>query len=168
MRDASGWRRSRPEPAVGQVARAALLHELQRDLATAVSELRADLGARIDEVFGGLSQRLDGLRLAPEPPPEAPAQLRSQLAWAYRELCRRLEYEDGLVDIPRLFDKVRQRMPTLGVATLHEELAQLWDADQLQLRIVNEVHELSEEQRALGIRRDNALHYYVYWPLERS
>lgn len=151
-------------------------------LTSEVEQLRADLLARLDEGLGLIKGRLEEL---PEPPEEVtiteeprppatqqkadaePVPMRDVIADAYRDLCLRLEFEDGLVDIPRLLLKVQQVYPDLDPEQFKQELIHLRDEDTLQLRIMNEVHQLSESERVMGIWHNNGLLYYIHWPEER-
>jgi hypothetical protein len=72
-----------------------------------------------------------------------------------------VEFQDRLVELPRLFDKAREELPGLTTAQFHDELLALEDERAVELHILNEVH--AAKRPDLGIRRGNALYYYAFW-----
>ena len=158
--------RGLPHPEARAVAEAGLWRQLHQDLTSSVEALRAEVSRHIDDGFVNLVARLP-VAEAEEASTQAAQSLRDQLAAAYRQLCHRAEYADGLVDIPRLFRMVSRVVPSLTTEAMKAELTRLWLANDLQLRVVNEVHELAPDQQSFGISHGNALHYYVFWPQER-
>ncbi len=77
----------------------------------------------------------------------------------YDELRLRDEYRDGIIDIPRLFQKTLRERPSLTIEQFHDELLRLRDQSKLELRIANEPHHVDHPEWA--IRRDDTLFYYV-------
>jgi hypothetical protein len=124
---------------------------------------------RIDQAFASLQRRLEAT-LASHPaqtahqPPQMPVSepLQSQLQKAYQKLCQFVEFEDGLVEIPRLFHEARRSRPDLTIDAFHRELERLWSQRTLELKVLNEVRSASEPDK--GIRRGDNLYYFVYWP----
>jgi hypothetical protein len=102
---------------------------------------------------------------APAPPQQAetaaPQSLRTVLHDAYERLCHYREFQDGLVELPRLYHEARKKLPGLTVQEFHRELDDLWSRREVELHILNEVERASEPDK--GIRRDDYLYYYVYW-----
>jgi hypothetical protein len=151
------------------------------DLAARLTKLEAALAAtgsdavlaRLDQAFAGLAARLEQARqafggAAPSGPaktgpvpPSGPPSLRSVLRAAYDKFCHFVEFQDGLVDIPRLYHEARRTLPALTVPELHRELLALWDSRELELHGMNEIHRAAEPD--LGIRRNDKLLYFVYW-----
>lgn len=130
---------------------------------------------RIDRAFAALEAKLDralpGRRAATaspgtsSPPTSAPAEpprLAAVLRQAYDKLTQFVEFEDGLVEIPRLYHEARRARPDLSVEACHRELEALWGRRELELKVLNEVRLASEPDK--GIRRDDNLYYFVYWP----
>src|SRR5262249_24536637 len=100
--------------------------------------------------------------LVPEaPPPESVDTLRTALRTAYDRLCCYREFQDGLVELPRLYDEAAKAVPELSVAAFRREVESLWQNNAVQLRILNEVREAEEAEKA--IQRDNKLYYFLYW-----
>jgi hypothetical protein len=135
---------------------------------------------QLDRTLQGIQAGLAPLRAALEPvgvaapsvpvpvsSPGAPLaaltreRLRQVLREQYGYLRQLVEYEDGIVPLPRLYDKTREVLPGLGVAAFHDELQALWNERRIELHILNEVHRA--EKPELGIRRKDALYYYVFW-----
>ena len=159
--------RALPDPDVRAVGAAMALRNLQASLGAAVDRLRDDVVKQIDEVATTVATQLSGWDLGGEEPIPT-GTLRDRLAASYRALCRRVDYEDGLVDIPRLYRHVRQEVPGLSVDAVREELQRLWQAEDLDLRVLNEVDLVPADERAFGIPYSNALYFYVDWNKERS
>jgi hypothetical protein len=149
----------------------------------ALQELRAQL-ARLEGTLQAIQAAIAPLRsalaeappTAPTPPPPlvpttaperppAPApsgeRLSNVLQQKYEYLCQLVEYEDGLVALPALFDRVREAIPGLTTAEFHAELQRLWDARQVELHILNEVRDA--QRLDLAIRRNDAVYYFVLW-----
>jgi hypothetical protein len=99
---------------------------------------------------------------SPEPPAPEPVPLQTALRSAYEKLCCFREFQDGLVEIPRLYHELRKSMADLSVPAFHAELQALWDARSVQLHVLNEVRSATEPEK--GLRRNDKLYYYVYWP----
>jgi hypothetical protein len=91
-----------------------------------------------------------------------PETLQGQLQHAYQNLCRFVEFEDGLVEIPRLYHETRRVRPDLTVEAFHKELDRLWSQRLLELKVLNEVRSAAEPDK--GVRRGDSLYYFVYWP----
>ena len=133
-----------------------------------------DLLGRIDQAFAGFDRKLAsrlGSAVATKQPnsptstpaaPSSPTSLRSILRKAYEDLCLYVEFEDGLVELPRLFHEARRAMSGLTVHAFHQELEALWSQKVLELKVINEVRSASEPDKAL--RRGDNLYYYVLWP----
>jgi hypothetical protein len=164
------------------------LAELSRAVATLAAKLQKlesavqsgpddKVLARIDQAFDALRARFDralqGASTAPgpppaprtSPPPTQPARQESLpqvLRTAYERLCCFREFQDGLVEIPRLYHEARRSLPSLTVGAFRGELESLWNARTVELHILNEVREAAESDKA--IRRDDKLYYFVYWP----
>jgi hypothetical protein len=122
--------------------------------------------AKIDDAFRTLTTRLERspspgpAGAAPSAPPPAQT-LRDVLRAAYDKLTRFVEFQDGLVDMPRLYHEAKRERPDLTVAAMHRELNALWTARELELQILNEVHQAAEPDK--GIWREDKLLYYVFW-----
>lgn len=97
----------------------------------------------------------------PSPQGKGAPSLRDAIRSAYQELCFFREFEDGVVELPRLYRKLQQTPPGPSAADFHAELKRLVSERKAELKILNEVHLAQEPQ--LGIR-DGALYYYIYWP----
>ena len=131
-----------------------------------------DLLARIDQAFAGLARKLEsrlGSAAATKNPANPisssaspPKTLRSILRKAYEDLCLYVEFEDGLVELPRLYHEARRTLSGLTVHAFHQELETLWSQRVLELKVINEVRSVSEPDKAL--RRGDNLYYYVLWP----
>jgi hypothetical protein len=124
--------------------------------------------AKIDDAFRALATRLDRTPppaptgTVPTPPPPKPSHsLRDVLHAAYEKLTRFVEFQDGLVDLPRLYQEAKRTQPDLTVAAMHRELKDLWAARELELQILNEVHRATEPDK--GIWHNDSLLYYVFW-----
>ncbi|MGL4550794.1 MAG: hypothetical protein ACRC33_06370, partial [Gemmataceae bacterium] len=79
----------------------------------------------------------------------------------YDYLRQLVEFEDGVVSLPRLYEKAKSDVPALTLKRFHDELLALWDERQIDLHILNEVHRVSDAE--FGVRRNDALYYYVFW-----
>jgi hypothetical protein len=99
--------------------------------------------------------------MAPLPPLPKDDSLRPVLRQAYEKLCRFIEFESGLVDLPRLYHEARVLQPTLSLDNFHRELDSLASQRVLELRVLNEVRTAVEPEKA--IRRGDNLYYFVYW-----
>jgi hypothetical protein len=106
----------------------------------------------------------------PAPRPEAAAipaaetpvgALHTVLQDAYERLCHFREFQDGLVELPRLYHEAQKKLPALTVEEFHRELDGLWSRREVEMHILNEVQRASEPDK--GIRRDDSLYYFVYW-----
>jgi len=105
----------------------------------------------------------------PAPPPPAPAApiapetLQTVLHKAYEELRSHYrEYQEGMVDLPRLYHEAKRSRSDLSVADFHKEVLALEGKRILDLHIRNEVRDAPEPDKA--IHRNNKLYYFVYWP----
>jgi hypothetical protein len=99
----------------------------------------------------------------PVPPPGQPPSpsLREVLRRNYDYLCRLVEYQDRLVEMPRLYQKAQSDVPQVTIQQFHDELLRLRAERKIELHILNEVR--SAEHPELGIREGNTLFYYVLW-----
>ncbi len=149
-----------------------------RDLPAQIDLAFAAMLARLESALGGLPPGAEPPTPAPSHPageaggkgparltagPEPPGgrRLRDVLHAAYERLCHFREFEDGMVELPRLFHEARKKLPGLTVEEFHRELDELWSGREVSLHILNEVGRASEPDKAL--RRDDALYYYVFW-----
>jgi hypothetical protein len=169
---------------LGEVAKAvaglaARLQKLEDKVQAGVDE---KVLARIDEAFGALTAKLGHAlpRPSPVPPPARAgetttttppgpwlepgpvASLSTVLHNAYEKLCCFREFQDGLVDMPRLYHEARNTIANLSLGAFHQELETLWNNRTIQLHVLNEVRSATEPDK--GIRRNDKLYYYVYWP----
>ncbi len=99
--------------------------------------------------------------LGQPPSPAVPALLRDLLRRKYDYLRRLVEFQDGLVELPRLYEKAHEEVPGLTVRQFHDELLKLWDERAIELHILNEVRSAGHPEQ--GIRRGDALYYFVLW-----
>jgi hypothetical protein len=98
---------------------------------------------------------------APKPPDSVP--LQAVLRRAYDELkAHYREYQEGMVELPRLFHEARRSRPGLSVEEFQRELLALEAKRVVDLHIRNEVRDAPEADKA--IRRNDKLYYFVYWP----
>jgi hypothetical protein len=173
-----------PAKDIGQLAKtvaglSARLEKLEAKLQGGADE---QVLARIDQAFATLTTRLERslptslpgpspstkhepvapTHEAPRPPGLAAQPLRATMRAAYDKLSCFREFQDGLVEIPRLYREVQATVPDVTVAALHRELEQLWSTREVQLHVLNEVRSAAEPDK--GIRRNDKLYYYVYWP----
>ena len=89
--------------------------------------------------------------------------MQAALRKAYDELKAHFrEYQEGMVELPRLYHEVRRARPDLTVADFHRELLTLETNRVIDLHIRNEVRDAPEPDKA--IRRNDKLYYFVYWP----
>lgn len=98
---------------------------------------------------------------APKPPDTQ--SLQAVLHKAYGELkAHYREYQEGMVELPRLYHEARRTRPGLTVEEFQRELLALESKRVLDLHIRNEVRDAPEAEKA--IRRNEKLYYFVYWP----
>jgi hypothetical protein len=82
---------------------------------------------------------------------------------AYEELkAHYREFQEGMVDLPRLYHEARRARPDLSVEEFRREILALESHRALDLHIRNEVRDAPEPEKA--IRRNDKLYYFVYWP----
>ena len=98
---------------------------------------------------------------AGEGSPPSPEQIRTVLRQAYDRLCLFEEFQDKLVEIPRLFHEAVRRLPELTRESFHQTLEGLRSERKIELHVLNEVHKASD--RHLAIERDGRVFYYVFW-----
>lgn len=160
------------QTAVGKVAKdvAALRKQLDK-----VEERLERMAATdpVSQALEGLESALDTIAARLEALPasakveQAAAQpskttdLRSDIQRAYRKCTHYAEYEDGTVDIPRLYHETKRLRPGVALEELHAELLALWDERQVELGVNNDSRAAKEPDK--GIRRDGRLLYYVSW-----
>src|SRR5262245_55412079 len=94
------------------------------------------------------------------PRPGAP-RLEESIRQAYDKLRHFVEYQDGLVEIPHLYDEVRQTTPGVTLDEFKEKVKSLWNERKVELHILNEVHKAREPEKA--ITRSDSLYYYLIW-----
>jgi hypothetical protein len=137
------------------------------------------LGAKLERALQGLPKPAAQRPSTPASPaanatpparPETPAQkppdsqsLQAVLRKAYDELkAHYREYQEGMVELPRLYHEARRVRPGLTVEEFQRELVALESRRVLDLHIRNEVRDAPEADKA--IRRNDKLYYFVYWP----
>jgi hypothetical protein len=123
---------------------------------------------RIDQAFAALQARVEQLGQGHTAPGRtdqgvtAPADsLRTVLHNAYEKLCRFIEFQDGVVELPRLYHEARRTLPGLTVPAFQAELMALWQQRELELHVLNEVAKATEPEK--GVRQHDKLYYYVQW-----
>jgi hypothetical protein len=132
----------------------------------------ADLSARVEHFLAGLktgttTKEMPTVLQKPatvsqKPVPETEAQLiHRTLRTAYDNLCLFVEFQDGMVELPRLFHEACRAYPQLSVPTFHQVLTSLWTKREVELHILNEVREAKEPDK--GILRNDKLYYFLYW-----
>jgi hypothetical protein len=131
---------------------------------SALEQVRAGLAAlrALETAVAPLLAAVEQLE-APRPAvPSAPAPpVREVLRRQYDYLCRLIEFQDRLVELPRLYQKAREELPALTVQQFHEELLALERERSIELYLLNEVRNAARPE--LGIRRDGNLYYFVLW-----
>jgi hypothetical protein len=156
------------DPSKEIAALAKKLDELAKQLAALEAKVKptdeSDPLARIDAAFAKLDQKLQARFGVAAPVKAAPttASLRSVLRDAYETLCMFIEFDSGIVEMPRLYHEARKAMPNLTVHAFHQELEGLWSQKVLELKVLNEVRSAKEPDKA--IRRGDNLYYFVFWP----
>jgi hypothetical protein len=80
---------------------------------------------------------------------------------AYDELCLFVEFQDGVVELPRLYRKAERLRPGLTVREFLDELQRLWDERAVELKIRNEVATATEVDKAIW--HNERLYYYLLW-----
>jgi hypothetical protein len=147
----------------------------QSQVLTKIDQAFAAMTARLDRALENLpaTGRTDSDPVIPQeipprvippppPPPVQPESARAVLRNAYEKLICFREFQDGLVEVPRLYHEAHRSAPGLTVETFRRELESLWDSRAVELHVLNEVREAKEPDKA--IRRDDKLYYFVYWP----
>jgi hypothetical protein len=151
------------------------LSKIVADLAKRLEKIEANLNTtgpdpllqRIDQAFARLEEQLGKTSLVtpkspgPNPATQQTPSLRQTLKAANDDLRLLVDFEDGLVPLPRLYHQAKTAVPGLTVETFHQELEKLWNERQLELQVLNEVRTASEPDKAL--RRGDDLYYYVIW-----
>ena len=157
------------------------LADLRESLEQAQKALRQELVSRFDQAAAAYTARIDlalknlpapatagtghlGVVATPAQAPAAPAPgapLRDILHQAYERLCCFREFQDRLVELPRLFHEASRTVPGLSAEAFRREIESLWDGKDVELHILNEVREAAEPDK--GVRRDNKLYYFVFW-----
>jgi hypothetical protein len=98
----------------------------------------------------------------PARPPElTPERVRDGLKAAYEELCLDVEFQDRLVEVPRLYHEAVKALPGLTVEQFHREMGHLQRSDVIELQMLNEVQRAKEPH--LAIRHGDRLLYFVIW-----
>ena len=92
-----------------------------------------------------------------EPPPDLEQTIRA----AHAILSRYRQYEDGLVAIPHIYKEVVTKIPTLSVSDFQQKLMELWDAEIVELHILNEVRTAKEPDKA--VHWNDSLYYFLTW-----
>jgi hypothetical protein len=99
--------------------------------------------------------------VAPATPTTTAETIRTALRQAYDRLCCFREFQNGLVELPRLYDETARAVPSLTLDNFRREVESLWEEKKAELHILNEVREATEPHKA--IQRDNKLYYFMYW-----
>jgi hypothetical protein len=130
----------------------------------------ASLRARLDQALHGLPKSLATPAALPGSSPAAtqtatapkPESLAAVLRKAYETLCCFREFQEGMVELPRLYHEAKRALPALSVEEFQREVLALESARRADLHIRNEVRDAPEPEKA--IRRNDKLYYYIYWP----
>jgi hypothetical protein len=143
----------------------------------------ASLAAQVEAGFASLRARLDQALLElpkpaarlPAPPvhhppasaepaakPPEPDLLQPVLRKAYETLCCFREFQEGMVELPRLYHEAKRARPALSVEEFQREILALESKRVADLHVRNEVRDAPEPEKA--IRRNDKLYYYIYWP----
>lgn len=163
------------DPLIRGVVQSTFVVSLREDLEKQFDGMKSDLSRFLQSGFEMIRGRLDEAcenlvsitgGSDSHTQEQGEPSLSQAIAEAYRELCYRVEFEEGLISIPRLFHKTRQAVPNLEPAQFKEELSRLQGRG-LDLRVINEVHQLSESELSMAIPQGETLLFYVYWPQER-
>jgi hypothetical protein len=143
-------------------------------LAAKIDEGFAALRAQLDQALRGLPKpaappdrpapapRAAGPTERPAPGPSEPESLRGVLRKAYETLCCFREFQEGMVELPRLYHEAKRIRPALSVEEFQREILAVESQHVADLHIRNEVRDASEPEKA--IRRNDKLYYYIYWP----
>jgi hypothetical protein len=156
---------SSPQKEVAALSKAvSALSEKLKALEARLEAMPENPAAKFDEAFDRFLAKLQSVLPSHSTPQHATGTtlpLRAVLRQAYEKLCRFIEFESGLVEIPRLYYEARVLQPGLTLDAFHRELESLWSQRVLELRVLNEVRTASEPEK--GIRRGDNLYYFVYW-----
>lgn len=143
----------------------ALADRIAKLESAAPADPTASILAKIDSAFEALATRLPAgaapatQRAAPAPQPS----LRDVLRAAYDRRCLFVGNEDGVVKLADLYAEAKKTRPDLTVEAMHRELRSLWEGRELELSVLNELHDASEPDKEKGIWRDGKLYYFIYW-----
>ncbi|MDB5308406.1 MAG: hypothetical protein JWO38_2608 [Gemmataceae bacterium] len=142
-------------------------------VAAADKVIKAVSGVTIDQILHRLRAALVD-RPTPPPAPEPDAvvkpphpheltseKIRKGLKDAYDELCLDVEFQDKVVEIPRLFHEAARVLPGLTVHQFHRELQSLQHDHGVELQAINEVQRAKEPE--LAIHHGCRLLYFVVW-----
>jgi hypothetical protein len=110
---------------------------------------------------------------APPPPPESakpaappappgPDSLPTLLRKAHDQLKTQPQYQEGMVDLPRLYHEARRAKPDLTVDEFRRVIDELSTQRAIDLHVHHEGQKAPEADK--GLWRNNKLYYYVYWP----
>lgn len=105
-------------------------------------------------------------RAAPEPQPTMKAD--KSIGKAYYTLSQFKEHEDGLVPVDRLYHEAKRDTPDLTVKQFKDHLQKMWDKREISMHAINEVRQLSKEQKDKGITKGESHYHYVFWDKNRS
>ncbi len=172
----SGSKGGKKEFADLSKAVSALAERLAKLEAVVSGPSATDIFAKIDSAFQAMTARLSP-RTATQPlPPSPPSAATSHvppagkapnihdaLRAAYDRRCLFVGNEDGVVKLADLFTEAKKTLPDLTVEAMHRELRTLWESRELELKVLNEVHDASEADKEKGIWRDGKLYYFIYW-----
>lgn len=98
---------------------------------------------------------------APPAPPE-PESLPTLLRKAHDQLKAQPQYQEGMVDLPRLYHEARRAKPDLTVDEFRQVIDELSSQRAIDLHVHHEGQKAPEADK--GLWRNNKLYYYVYWP----
>jgi hypothetical protein len=179
----TGKAKADPSKEIKEIAKqvAKMSERLEKLEANLQSDSPSGILDHIDAAFAKLSAKLTGsaasvahaVPTAPKPQAAAPAPVPTQhaaksvaqiLEETYRELVEFKQYEDGIIDLPRLYHQAKEKHSSLTVAAFQSELQSLWSQRVLELKILNEVRKAAEPE--LGVRQNDSLYYYVFWHLK--
>lgn len=116
---------------------------------------------------------LDTLESEPEPEKKEPEQggpgskLRGSLKNAYKEATRFLKYQDGLVDLPFLYERMKKVKPDLTPEQFKKELFNAWGEKEapegkLELHVLNETGAIPDPNKVMFEHNDKQIGF-AYW-----
>src|SRR5690606_29925129 len=88
-----------------------------------------------------------------------PEEFDSVIGKSMDELKLYVEFQDGVIDMHRLYDEDKRRAPGLSVEEFHDGLKRLRDERKVELHKLNEVHKREDGGKAIW--ENDRLYYYV-------